>query len=156
MIVNNPNLPAEELKMPPIPPKDAPVERVSLGICAQRKMKLTELFQQPVEAPPPYSPASGSNNRQPAPVARQTSTPASVFRPQQAQTVNHFELFTKHDALSGTLSTGLISLDARSNPTLCRHLPRRSHAPFAPACEVQATWQEAGQRLGQEQEQTTR
>ncbi|RDX51377.1 hypothetical protein OH76DRAFT_1347395, partial [Lentinus brumalis] len=52
--------------------------------------------------PPPYSPASGSSSRQPAPVARQTSTPASVFRPQQAQTVNHFELFTKHDALSGT------------------------------------------------------
>ncbi|KAI0691786.1 hypothetical protein C8T65DRAFT_670359 [Cerioporus squamosus] len=86
MIVNDTNAPPEEFKMPPVPAKDAPVQRPL------------------VEAPPPYSPAAGPStlHSPPSPVARQSSTPASVLRPQTAQTVNHFELFTKHDSLSGT------------------------------------------------------
>ncbi|RPD57217.1 hypothetical protein L226DRAFT_572568 [Lentinus tigrinus ALCF2SS1-7] len=85
MIVNDANAPPEELKMPPVPAKDAPRAQ-----------------QPPLEAPPPYSAGPSTLRPPPSPIARQPSTPSSVFRPQLAQTVNHFELFSNHDAMSGT------------------------------------------------------
>ncbi|KAI0364671.1 hypothetical protein BV20DRAFT_974149 [Pilatotrama ljubarskyi] len=49
--------------------------------------------------PPPYSPAAGPSTAPPPPPQRPTS---SVLQPQTAQTVNHFEVFSKHNSVSGT------------------------------------------------------
>ncbi|KAI0730514.1 hypothetical protein C8Q76DRAFT_597263, partial [Earliella scabrosa] len=84
MIISNPDTPFEELKAPPVPMKDT-----------------GDQVRQAIIVPPPYSPRPSSSRVQ-SPPPPQSGTPTSVFRPANAQTVNHFELFSKHDAISGT------------------------------------------------------
>ncbi|KAH9857321.1 hypothetical protein C2E23DRAFT_900521 [Lenzites betulinus] len=58
------------------------------------------------ELPPPYTPAAGPSRTAPppppGPAPPAISAASSIFRPQNAQTVNNFELFSQHDAISGT------------------------------------------------------
>ncbi|OSD04908.1 hypothetical protein PYCCODRAFT_1433245 [Trametes coccinea BRFM310] len=56
--------------------------------------------EQPLPPPPPYTPRAGpSGSAHPPPPQR---TPSTVLNPQNAQTVNHFEVFSKHNAITGT------------------------------------------------------
>ncbi|KAI0832046.1 hypothetical protein BC628DRAFT_1351355 [Trametes gibbosa] len=79
---------------PAVPPKDPRAAN------EQRGPNLDEL-------PPPYTPPAGRSSAPQAPLTGgpaqcSTSATSSIFRPQNAQTVNNFELFSRHDAISGT------------------------------------------------------
>ncbi|KAI0766643.1 hypothetical protein BD413DRAFT_480789 [Trametes elegans] len=90
MIIANPDQPTQDLKVgPPVPPKGASEPAVST-------------HSQKLPPPPPYSQAAGpSHAPAPPPLPPQRSA-SSIFSPQNAQTVNHFELFSKHNAIAGT------------------------------------------------------
>ncbi|TBU51614.1 hypothetical protein BD310DRAFT_328006 [Dichomitus squalens] len=87
MIVNNPDAPEHMKAFSPVSEKSSQQD-------AERALP----------PPPPYSPHAGpSRVPQPAPnVPAIPSGPTSVFQPLTTQTVNHFELFSKHDAIAGT------------------------------------------------------
>ncbi|KAI9067940.1 hypothetical protein FKP32DRAFT_1672650 [Trametes sanguinea] len=57
--------------------------------------------EQPLPPPPPYTPRPGASGTGAFPPPPQR-TPSSVLNPQNAQTVNHFEVFSKHNAITGT------------------------------------------------------
>ncbi|KAI0754270.1 hypothetical protein C8Q80DRAFT_1265932 [Daedaleopsis nitida] len=81
MIIEHPDVPGE-LKAPPVPAK-----------IDDSRYNYHQL--PPSDAPPPYTPLSNVPSTHP-------QTPASVFRPTIRQTVNHFELSSTHDTVSGT------------------------------------------------------
>ncbi|KAI0630637.1 hypothetical protein C8Q77DRAFT_1063042 [Trametes polyzona] len=103
------------MEAPPVPPKHPNGPPVCVAVIAVGPVVVRVLIRrgQPnslpneLPPPPPYSPpasstsAAGPSSFRPAPppVQRTTST---IFQPQNAQTVNHFELFSKHTAISGT------------------------------------------------------
>ncbi|KAL1940865.1 hypothetical protein VTO73DRAFT_7906 [Trametes versicolor] len=93
MIIANNSEPDTELKgAPALPPKDR-----------SRPPPISQLDQLP--PPPPYSPAAGPSTAAPPPprpVPLPRSPSSTIFRPQNAQTVNYFEVFSKHIPIEGT------------------------------------------------------
>ncbi|KAI0640735.1 hypothetical protein C8Q79DRAFT_1014974 [Trametes meyenii] len=91
MIIANPDQPEKVVsQMPPsVPPKDA----------ASGSKRIDEL-----PPPPPYSPAAGPSRTPPAParLSGPQRSQNSIFRPENPQTVNHFEVFSKHNPIAGT------------------------------------------------------
>ena len=84
MILNNPDAP-QEMKgnAPPVPEKP-------------------QQAAEPLPPPPPYSPPPSNVARQMPIPGPSVPGPAAVFQPVNPQRVNYFELFSKHDAISGT------------------------------------------------------
>ncbi|KAI0331690.1 hypothetical protein GY45DRAFT_601051 [Cubamyces sp. BRFM 1775] len=54
--------------------------------------------------PPPYSPSTGpaTSSATSNTLAQPQRSPSSILSPQTAQTVNHFEMFSNHNPISGT------------------------------------------------------
>ncbi|KAI1791911.1 hypothetical protein LXA43DRAFT_945010 [Ganoderma leucocontextum] len=86
MILNSPNAP-EEMKgaVPPVPEKPKPQQAA-----------------EQLPPPPPYSPSPSNAARQMPNPGPAVPGPAAVFQPVNPQRVNYFELFSKHDPISGT------------------------------------------------------
>ncbi|KAM5541435.1 hypothetical protein V8D89_004989 [Ganoderma adspersum] len=82
MIINNPDAPEMKSTGPPVPEKQQPAEALP--------------------PPPPYSPPPSNVPRQMPMPGPAVPGPSAIFQPVNPQRVNYFELFSKHDAISGT------------------------------------------------------
>ncbi|KAI0351354.1 hypothetical protein OH77DRAFT_1429903 [Trametes cingulata] len=111
MIVPNADQPAlSSEKAPSLPPKDPAGPQPTA---------------EPLPPPPPYSPSTAGPSS--APQAQRSTS--SVLQPQTAQTVNHFEIFSKHNAISGTyLIDPLLSTPAVSSNNLRKLRKKRNKA----------------------------
>ncbi|KAI0326252.1 hypothetical protein GY45DRAFT_1356329 [Cubamyces sp. BRFM 1775] len=86
-------LPGESEKAPAVPPKGsaAPVGLSWLNPAAPEELP-----------PPPYSPPAPQPGPSSPSLPQPQRTFSSAFTPQAVQTVNHFELFSKHNPIAGT------------------------------------------------------
>ncbi|KAI0676127.1 hypothetical protein C8Q78DRAFT_1104596 [Trametes maxima] len=95
MIIANPDQSEKVPSMPPsVPPKDA--ARAD-DVCWKRIDELPP--------PPPYSAAAGPSRAAPPPappLGPPQRSQSSIFRPENPQTVNHFEVFSRHNPIAGT------------------------------------------------------